>query len=319
MTLSTRQMSDSAKVAFLFPGQGAQAVGMGHELYDDSPAARSVFHQVDMALERPLSKLMFTGDEGELRRTVNAQPAIMAVSLAAVKAMEERLGTSAMPQPILMAGHSLGEYTALAVAGVLDIGETARLVQERGRLMQEACEQRPGTMAAIFGIDEMTMDEIGRETGTYLSNVNTVEQMVISGDLMAVARACDMAQSRGAKKVVPLRVGGAFHSALMEPARAGLAEAVESLIFRDPTVPIVANCDGQPLTTADSVKRELIAQICSCVQWKQSIDYMVKSGVSRFIEVGPGNVLSGLVKRIDRSAQVSSVGDVESILNLRRN
>ena len=311
--------TSSTRVAYLFPGQGAQAVGMGQELYDRSPGARSVFHEVDMALGRPLTTLLFSGPEEELRQTVNAQPAIMAVSLACIKAMEETLDGEAMPQPIFMAGHSLGEYTALAVAGVLDVAETAQLVQKRGSLMQEACDQNPGTMAAVLGLDEMTLEEIARETGTYVSNINTEEQIVISGERMAIARALDLASARGAKKGIPLSVGGAFHSGLMEPARAGLVEAVNQLDFRDPEVPIVANCTGKPLTTGESVKQELVSQICDCVQWKRSIDYMVRAGVSNFIEVGPGKSLSGMVKRINKKANVASVGDIDSILSLDRN
>ena len=306
-------------VGYLFPGQGAQTVGMGEELYDSSPAARSVFHQVDVALGRPLTKLIFAGPEEQLRETVNAQPAIMAVSLASIKAMEENLGTDAMPRPVLMAGHSLGEYTALAVAGVLDVGDTARLVHKRGQLMQEACDQRPGTMAAVLGLDQMTLEEISRETGTYVSNVNTAEQIVISGGRMAVAQALDLALARGAKKAIPLSVGGAFHSALMEPARAGLVEAVNKLDFNDPAVPIVANCTGEPLTKAEDVKRELVSQISSCVQWKQSIEYMIGSGVTSFVELGPGRSLSGMVKRINSSAKAVSIGDIDSILSLSRN
>ena len=319
MSFNFAPATKGAGVAYLFPGQGVQAVGMGEQLYDDSPAARAVFHEVDMALGRPLTKLLFAGPESQLRETANAQPAIMAVSLACINAMEEKLGVDVMPRPAFMAGHSLGEYTALAVAGVLNVGETAKLVQERGRLMQEACDQRPGIMAAILGLDQMTMEEISRETGTYLSNVNTPEQIVISGERMAVARALDMASARGARKAIPLRVGGAFHSALMEPARAGLVEAVNSLKFRDPVVPIVANCTGAPLTTAEEVKQELIAQICGCVQWTRSIDYMIGSGVSYFIEVGPGRALSSTVKRINTSAEAVSVGDIDSILELSRN
>ena len=319
MTADFARATRDSGVAYLFPGQGAQAAGMGQELYDGSPAARAVFHEVDTALGRPLTKLLFGGPEDELRETVNAQPAIMAVSLACFKAMEERLGEDAMPRPAMMAGHSLGEYTALAVAGVLDVGDTVRLIQERGRLMQEACEQRPGGMAAIIGLDQMTIEEVSRETGTYVSNVNTPEQIVISGERMAVAQALDMASARGAKKVMPLRVGGAFHSALMEPARAGLVEAISKLEFRDPTVPIVANCTGQPLTKAEDIRQELITQICSCVQWKQSIDYIIGAGVSYLVEVGPGKALSSMVKRIDRSAKAISVGDMDSILSLRRN
>ena len=306
-------------VAYLFPGQGTQAVGMGAELYDNSPASRSVFHEVDKALGRPLTKLLFTGPEEQMRETVNAQPAIMAVSLACSQAMEERLGTEQMPRPALLAGHSLGEYTALAVAGVLNVADTAQLVQERGRLMQEACDQRPGSMAAVLGLDQMIMEEISRETGTYISNVNTPVQIVISGERMALARALDLAIARGAKKAIPLRVGGAFHSPLMEPAKLGLVEAVKNLEFKDPVIPIVANCTGDPLTKADDVKKELISQISSCVQWNQSIDYMIGAGVSRFIELGSGRALSSMVRRIDPSAEAVSVGDMDSILQLSKN
>ena len=318
MTLNVKPRSRN-QVAYLFPGQGAQAVGMGRELYEQSPTARSVFDEVDSALGRSLTQVLFEGPEDELRQTVNAQPAIMAVSLACALVIKEQLGPKATAHPTMMAGHSLGEYTALAVAGVLDVADTAKLVSARGELMQEACDRNPGTMAAVLGLDEMTLEEIARETGTHVSNVNTAEQIVVSGDRIAVARALDLASARGAKKVLPLRVGGAFHSGLMEPARAGLVEAVNSLTFNDPKVPIIANCTGEPLTTADSVKRELVAQICGCVQWKRSIDYMVGSGVSNFIEVGPGKALSGMVKRISRDAKVTSVGDMDSILSLHRN
>ena len=319
MTLRFMSETGGPKVGYLFPGQGAQAVGMGQELYENSPAARSVFDQVDDALGRPLSEILFHGPEEELRKTINAQPGIMAVSLACIKAMEEKLGPEAMPEPVVTAGHSLGEYTALAVAGVLDIGDTAKLVQKRGELMQVACDQNPGTMAAILGLDEMTLEEIARETGTYVSNINTAEQIVISGDVLGIARALDLATARGAKKVIPLRVGGAFHSGLMEPARSGLLEAMESLHFSDPDIPIVANCTGEPLTSASDVKQELALQVSTCVQWKRSVDYMVGSGVDSFIEIGPGKALSGMVKRISKDAKITNVGDIDSILELSRN
>ena len=319
MTLTFMQEAQGPQVAYLFPGQGAQAVGMGKELYDRSPAARSVFHEVDMALGRPLSKLLFHGPEEDLKQTINAQPAIMAVSLACLSAMQESLDPEVLPQPIVMAGHSLGEYTALAAAGVLDVAETADLVNTRGQLMQEACDQSDGTMAAILGLDEMTLAEIARETGVFVSNINTAEQIVISGERMGVAQAMDLASARGAKKVIPLRVGGAFHSNLMEPAKAGLLDAINKLDFRDPQVPIVGNYTGEPLTTGDQVKQELMSQICGCVQWKRSIDYMVTSGVHDFIEIGPGKALSGMVKRINKSASISNVADFDSIMRLHRN
>ena len=319
MTLNFLPHTGGPQVAYLFPGQGAHKVGMGRELYEGSEAARSVFDQVDEALGRPLTKIIFEGPEEELRRTSNAQPAIMAVSLACVKAMEEKLGASAMPSPVVVAGHSLGEYTALALAGVLDVADTAHLVQARSDRMQEACDRNPGTMAAIIGLDEMTLEEIARETGTYVSNINTAEQIVISGDRMAIASALDLASARGAKRVIPLRVGGAFHSGLMESARDGLREAVESLDLHDPGIPIVANCTGQPLSSAIDIRQELVTQICSCVQWKRSVDYMVGSGVSKFVEVGPGSALTGMVRRISRGAETTNVFDIDSILDLHRN
>ena len=319
MTKLKTKKDGSSNVAFIFPGQGAQAVGMGRDLYDNSPAARAVFDEVDGALGRKLTTLMFEGPEEELCQTANAQPAIMAVSLATVGAIEEQAGSGGLPAPAMMAGHSLGEYTALAVSGVLGIADTARLVEERGRLMQRACEMSPGTMAAIIGLDQMAVEEISRQTGTYVSNVNTGEQVVISGEVLAVARALDMASARGAKKAIPLRVGGAFHSALMKPACDGLAKVVGDLDLRNPSVPIVANMTGEPIYTASELRQELVTQVCECVQWKRSVEYMIGSGVTDFVEIGPGRVLSGMIKRIDRSVGTSAVGDHASVSSFSLN
>ena len=208
MTLRFSPSPRGTDTAFLFPGQGTQSVGMGEALYDNSVAARDVFHEVDAALGRPLTRLLFEGPEEALRETVNAQPAIMSVSLATMRAIQDHLGAEATPRPALVAGHSLGEYTALAVAGVLEIGETAWLVQERGRLMQEACEKQSGSMAAVMGLDAMALEQICRETGTVISTVNTPDQIVIAGERRALANALDLANARGAKKAVPLRVAG---------------------------------------------------------------------------------------------------------------
>ena len=289
---------------------------MGKELYENSKAAKLVFDEIDDALNRPLSKLIFEGPESKLTQTSNAQPGIMAVSLAAYKVMEEFLGKKDMPQPSFVAGHSLGEYTALAITGSLDISSTAKLVQERGRLMQEACDLKPGTMAAIIGLDEIIIEEISRQTGTYISNVNTNHQVVISGDILAVAQALDMASARGAKRAMPLKVSGAFHSALMEPARDGLQSAVNSVNLQAPCIPIVANITAKPIDTVNQLKKVLVSQICECVQWKKSIEYMITMGATNFIEFGPGKALNGMLKRIDNTVNSMSISNLNSIQGL---
>ncbi|MBI4233374.1 MAG: ACP S-malonyltransferase [Chloroflexi bacterium] len=301
------------RVAYLFPGQGSQQVGMGRELYEHSPAARAVFQSVDEALGTPLTALILGGPAEELTRTVNAQPAILAMSMACLAAMEERLGPQQVPAPSCIAGHSLGEYSALVAAGVLDLPDAARLVSLRGRLMQEASDLRPGGMGAVLGLDELTLEEICRETGTQISNVNAEDQIVIAGERLALARALDLASIRGAKRIITLQVSGAFHSALMEPAVEGMAAALAQVRFRNPRVPIIANCSGRPLTTGSALKQDLVQQLCSCVQWKRSVGYMLRAGASTFYEIGPGKVLSSLVKRISRDAQVMNIGDLATI------
>jgi [acyl-carrier-protein] S-malonyltransferase len=302
----TRTRIDGDDIAYIFPGQGSQTVGMGRDLHDESPAARAIFQEVDDTLGRALSRTMFDGPESDLVRTENAQPAIMAVSLACHAALVEARG--APLQPGMVAGHSLGEYSALAVAGVLSVADTARLVVARGRLMQEACHQRPGGMAALIGIDELAAEDVCRQTGTYISNINGGDQIIIAGDHLSLARAIDLAGARGARKAIPLTVGGAFHSGLMAPAQSGLNEVIDATKFSDPRVPIVANCSATPLKTASEVKEELRRQLTSCVQWKRSVGVMLESGIRRFVEIGPGRVLTGLVKRIDSSAELMNIG-----------
>ena len=303
---------ESKEFSYVFPGQGSQSVGMGLELCQSSPAARQVFEEADDSLGFSLSRLIFEGPTRDLQDTVNSQPAIMVVSIACWKAWEEYLGAQS-PEPISAAGHSLGEYTSLVVAGALRFSDGVRLVRERGRLMHEASELRPGGMAAIIGLDEFAFEHICAETGVELANVNSDDQVVISGDKIAVARAMDLATARGAKKTVPLKVSGAFHSSLMGHAQQGLVEAIAGLEMADPAFPIVANSVAAPVTTAEEVRGELIEGLCHCVRWKQSVRYMVDSGASHFVEFGPSRVLSSLIKRIDRDVEAYTLSDPASI------
>ncbi|MBC8453037.1 MAG: ACP S-malonyltransferase [Chloroflexi bacterium] len=300
------------KIAFLFPGQGSQAVGMGKDLYLNSIAAREVFDEIDDTLGRKLSTMMFEGPEDELRQTENTQPAIMATSVATWRAMEEATGVIQLPNAT--AGHSLGEYSALAVAGVLSITDAVKLVLERGRLMQGACEERPGGMAALIGLDEVTAEEICRESGAQMSTINTEQQIILAGDHRSLAMAIDIASARGAKKAIPLQVGGAFHSGLMSPAQNGLNAMIDSLTFHDPLVPLVGNVSAKSLGTADEVREELRLQLTSCVQWNNTVKFMVNDGITNFYEIGHGKILSGMVKRIDPSANIASIGDFASVL-----
>ena len=298
------------KIAHVFPGQGSQSVGMGYKLYQSSPKAKEVFQEADEALQFSLSRLCFEGPEDELRQTINAQPAIMTVSVACLRAASEVNHTIS---PSFVAGHSLGEYTALVAANVLGFTDAIRLVRERGRLMQKAGEIKPGGMAAVIGLDEAALREICRESGAEIANFNCSAQIVISGSKEALARAMELAKARDARRVILLQVSGAFHSTLMQPTIEGLSAAISQINFRTPEIPIVVNSTAQPVTTAEGVKEELLRQLCNCVQWQPSVEYMVGEGISTFIEIGPGQVLSGLIKRISNKVQVLNMSDPESI------
>lgn len=297
--------------AYVFPGQGSQRVGMGRDLYDSFASVREVFEEADECLQTPLSRLCFEGPEEELSQTVNAQPAILTVSVACITAANEAAG--GLMKPSFMAGHSLGEYTALVASGVLDFKQALLLTRERGRLMQEAGEKVPGGMAAIIGLDEVSVEEVCQETGAYISNLNSPGQIVISGSKETLARAMDLARAMGAKRVLPLRVSGAFHSMLMQPAVEGMAHAISQITFKEPGVPIVVNSTAQPVTHAVDIREELLRQMSSCVQWQRSVEYMVSAGVDTFVEIGPGQVLHGLIKRISQEARILNIEDTNSV------
>ena len=311
MSNSDQSIKSVSNTAFIFPGQGSQKVGMGRDLLD-FPVSANVFKRVDDALGRKLSDIIFNGPDDELMLTRNAQPAIMTVSIACYEALKEKSG-DLFPVPQYVAGHSLGEYTSLYVSGVLDLEETAKLVSLRGELMQDACDQNPGTMAALIGLDEKAVYEISRQTGTYVSNINTDLQTVISGDKAAIISAIDLATSRGAKRAIPLKVAGAFHSDLMRPAADKLENYINDLKFSDPKIPIIANCSAKPLTKTSDIKQELIHQICNFVDWNKSVKYMINSGVDSFIEYGHGGVLGNMIKRIDSESNITSVDTTDSI------
>jgi len=311
MSNSDQSIKSVSNTAFIFPGQGSQKVGMGRDLID-FPVSANVFKRVDDALGRKLSDIIFNGPDDELMLTRNAQPAIMTVSIACYEALKEKSG-DLFPVPQYVAGHSLGEYTSLYVSGVLDLEETAKLVSLRGELMQDACDQNPGTMAALIGLDEKAVYEISRQTGTYVSNINTDLQTVISGDKAAIISAIDLATSRGAKRAIPLKVAGAFHSDLMRPAADKLENYINDLKFSNPKIPIIANCSAKPLTKTSDIKQELIHQICNCVDWNKSVKYMINSGVESFIEYGYGGVLGNMIKRIDSESNITSVDTTDSI------
>lgn len=300
------------KIAYVFPGQGTQAVGMGNDLYQSSPVARAVFDEADLALGYSISKLCFEGPEDELHQTMHAQPAIMTVSVACLQAAKEVAGDNAI-QPDFVAGHSLGEYCALVAADVFDFADAVRLVWERGRLMQEAGMIKPGGMAAIIGLDEACVAGICFETGTEIANHNSPAQIVVSGPKDAIEQAVELARKQGARHAIHLKVSGAFHSSLMEPVVEGMTEAVSRIKFRDPIVPVVVNGDGKPVTTAKEVKEELIWQLCNSVQWQRSVEYMIDAGVSTFIEIGPGHVLSGLIRRIGKDVQILHIENIKSL------
>jgi [acyl-carrier-protein] S-malonyltransferase len=308
-------MAELSKVAYVFPGQASQSVGMGLDLYDSYPSAKEIFEAADASLGFPLSRLCFEGPEEELTKTHNVQPAILVVSIACLKALQEaRRGD--FPSPVFVAGHSLGEYTALVAAGALGLAEAVLLVRERGRLMYEAGLKKPGSMLAVIGLEEETVKDACLQSGAEISNVNCPGQIVISGSAPALAEANKLAKTRGARVLIPLKVSGAFHSALMEPVIAAFSKVVSNVVFEPPAIPVISNVTARPLTDVGSIRQELVKQLRNCIQWQGSVEYMMHNGVTTFYEIGPGSVLSGLIKRINSEAQIFNISGAADIAQL---
>ncbi len=308
-------MAELSRVAYVFPGQGAQSTGMGLDLYNSYPSAKKVFDEADVSLGFSLSRLCFEGPDDELTKTHNVQPAILVVSIACLKALEEA-AIADFPSPTFVAGHSLGEYTALVTAGVLGLADAVLLVRERGRLMYEAGLKNPGSMLAVIGMDEETVKDICFHSGTEISNINCPGQIVISGATQALAEANKLAKIKGTRVLIPLRVSGAFHSVLMEPVMAEFSEIVSSFMFHPPAIPVVSNVTARPLTDVDSIKEELVKQLRNCIQWQGSVEYMMHNGVTTFYEIGPGRVLSGLLKRINSELQIFNISGIEDMAQI---
>ncbi len=304
------------RFALVFPGQGSQKVGMGSDWADASAAARAVFEAADRALGEPLSKLVWEGPAEDLELTANTQPAILATSIAAYRVFA-RSGL----EPIAVAGHSLGEYSALVAAGALDFAEAVRLVRRRGELMQQAVPVGEGAMAAVLGLDAGAVAEVAAAAAgdevCAVANLNAPEQTVIAGHRAAVERAIGLARERGARRALLLPVSAPFHSPLMAPARTALAPLVEATPFADPRMPVVTNVDAAPVATGDAAREALIRQVDSPVRWVESVRRMAEEmGVEVFVELGPGSVLTGLVRRIAPQAEAVAVAGPEALAAL---
>ena len=290
------------KTAYIFPGQGAQFVGMGQDLYNLNEETKALFEQANDILGFRITDIMFAGTDEDLKQTKVTQPAIFLHSVILAKALGESF------QPAMVAGHSLGEFSALVSAGALTFEDGLKLVSQRANAMQKACEAQPSTMAAILGLDDETVEKICAQVEEVVvaANYNCPGQLVISGSIEGIDKACALLTEAGAKRALKLNVGGAFHSPLMEPAKLELQEAIEATEIKAPSCPIYQNVDAKPYTDPVKIKENIIAQLTGAVRWTQTVQHMLADGAEGFVEVGPGNVLQGLVKKVDRSAQTSA-------------
>jgi [acyl-carrier-protein] S-malonyltransferase len=308
-------------VAFVFPGQGSQTVGMGKPLADAFAPARQVFEEVDAALGERLSDIIWNGPAETLIMTENAQPALMAVSLAVIRVLEAEAGLDLPRDAAYVAGHSLGEYSALAAAGAFSIADAARLLRVRGRAMQKATPVGVGAMAALVGVEFSEAETIAAEAASVgecaAANDNGGGQVVLSGDKQAVERAVEIAKSRGVKRAMMLPVSAPFHCALMRPAADAMAQALDKVAVKPPRVPLVANVLARPIKEPAEIVHSLVEQVTGTVRWRESVLYMAQSGVTRFYEIGAGRVLTGLIKRIAEAADASAIGTPDDIARFK--
>lgn len=306
-------------LAFVFPGQGSQSVGMGRSLAETSPAAAAVFAAADAALGEPISALAWDGPADQLDRTENAQPALLASSIAILAALRERWAAAGLdaPQPAFAAGHSMGQYTALVAAGALSLEDGVRLVRERGRLMQASGQGRDGAMAALIGLDDALLPDLvarASEHGVFVvANRNAPGQVVVSGARPAVEAGAEIARSLGAKRAIVLPVSVAAHSPMMAEAAEGMRAALSGVTFHDPEPPLLANADARPVTTAEACRTELVEHLTTGVDWIRVVERMAGAGVTTYVEVGPGRVLTGLLKRIVPDADLIPADDPASM------
>lgn len=303
--------------ALIFPGQGSQSIGMGQALAEASPAARAVFEEVDEALGQNLSEIMWQGPVETLTLTENAQPALMAASMAVLRTLEKEHGFSVADQVAYVAGHSLGEYSALAAAGALEVGDAARLLKLRGQAMQKAVPVGQGAMAALLGVDKEVAEKLAEKAAEgevcQVANDNDPSQVVLSGTKSAIDRVQQLGKEFGVRRAVPLPVSAPFHCALMQPAANAMAEALNKIDLKAPVVPLVANVKAGPLTDPGEIKRSLVEQVTGTVRWRECVSFMTANGVTDFYELGAGKVLAGLVKRIERSANATSLQTLADI------
>lgn len=299
-----------SKTALLFAGQGAQAVGMGKDLAEQFPSAKNWFDRANVALGYDLASICFNGPETELTKTENAQPGIFLVSWVCFELLKEKIPDLNFDAK---AGLSLGEFTALTAAGAMSFEDGLRVVRQRGKFMQEACDATRGGMAAIIGLDEAPTREVCAEAGVVLANLNCPGQLVISGETEKIAKAVELAKTKGAKRAIPLPVAGAYHSPLMAGAQPKLQNELAKIKISSPTVPVISNVTAQPHNSPEEISARLVEQVTSSVLWENSMRYLLAQGFTRFIELGPGTALSGFMKRIDKSAQMLNVADAASL------